>query len=159
MHVHVATHNQWFIQSPSRGGCKHGNPNFWGGETNTKYMTEPMILEGKHGLEVGKFHSPTPCMNSDDVVEWVCITWLIGVVSEFKNGIPYKNCWAFAQLFLKLNQMIWKVAQAVDIHCCEKKEGENAILVPLGSVCKRPFLCISIHYLGVKSLIEHNGQG
>ena len=32
IHVH-----QCCIQNLSRGGYKHGNPNFWEGKTNTKY--------------------------------------------------------------------------------------------------------------------------
>ena len=32
------------------------------------------------------------------------------------------------------------------------------ILSPLGSKYKRPFLCLSIDFLGIKSLIEHGGQ-
>ena len=51
-----------------------------------------------------------------------------------------ENRWTFAQSPLKLNRMIWKVAQDVDVapsmlHCSEKKEekeGENTIFATLG---------------------------
>ena len=62
--------------------------------------------------------------------------------------------------------MIPKVAQDVDAASSytwtkrkKKKKEKTRFSAPSGSVCKRPFLCILIDCLGVKSLVEHDGEG
>ena len=57
--MQVAIHNQCFIQNlhVSHGGW---NPNLWGEKTNTKYMTESMILEGETWARGGKISWPPP---------------------------------------------------------------------------------------------------
>ena len=61
--------------------------------------------------------------------------------------------------------MMPKVAQDVDAASSytwtkrKKKKEKTRFSAPSGSVCKRPFLCILIDCLGVKSLVEHDGEG
>ena len=61
--------------------------------------------------------------------------------------------------------MIPKVARDVDVASSytwtkrKKKKEKTRFSAPSGSVRKRPFLCILIDFVGVKLLVEHDGEG
>ena len=134
-----------------------GNPNFWGGGggggAKKKYMAESMILEGGTWAESGEIPRPPPLMKSWQC-SWVGVCYLkldswvwhplhyVYRHSSCHGAFLTKdvNCWAFAQSLLKLNWMIQKVAQDVDlVSSCtiaKRKEEKIQFLSPLGSVCK-----------------------
>ena len=149
-----------------------GNPNFFGGGgANTKYMAESMVLEGKHGPKVWKFHSPHPYMKS-----WRC-NWVGVCYLKLDSWVWYPlhyayrhssccgallHCWNrlidegcklldFCTV-IELNDMKSSSSRwfGIELHCCEKKEGENTIFVTLEFRMQKPFLSILI-----KLLIEH----